>query len=64
LATRIGGIATTGDFEFYHAARLGGLQNLRGHGRLRFAGDNAVYQNNDTELFTYLMVRLFLKTST
>ena len=50
LATRIGGIATTGDFEFYHAARLGGLQNLRGHGRLRFAGDNAVYQNNDIRI--------------
>lgn len=50
LAARIGGIATTGDFEFYHAARLGGLSNLRGHRRLRFAGDNAVYQNNEIRI--------------
>ena len=50
FATRIGGILTAGDFEFYHAARLGGLHNLRGHRRLRFAGQNAVYQNNDIRI--------------
>ena len=50
FASRIGGIVTTGDFEFYHAARLGGLKNLRGHRRFRFGGKNAIYQNNDIRI--------------
>ncbi|MEQ9424280.1 MAG: hypothetical protein RJQ09_07695 [Cyclobacteriaceae bacterium] len=50
LASRFGGIATFGEFEFYHAARMGGLNNFRGHRRLRFAGNNVVYQNNDIRI--------------
>ncbi|MEL7005671.1 MAG: hypothetical protein AAFN93_23515, partial [Bacteroidota bacterium] len=50
FATRIGGVVTSGDFEFYHAARLGGASNMRGHRRLRFAGQHSVYQNNDIRI--------------
>lgn len=51
LGTRIGGIhlfARPGEFEFYHAATLGGLGpqvNLRGFRRDRFAGRSAFFQN-------------------
>ncbi len=45
FAGRIGGQVNRGDFEFYQAARLGGLSNLRGYRKLRFAGDQAFYTN-------------------
>lgn len=50
IASRIGGVITSGDFEFYHAARLGGNSTLRGHRRLRFAGKQAAYWNNDIRI--------------
>ncbi|MEJ2003503.1 MAG: hypothetical protein P8X57_00725 [Cyclobacteriaceae bacterium] len=45
FAGRVGGQANFGDFEFYQAARLGGLSNLRGYRKLRFAGDQSFYTN-------------------
>ncbi len=50
LAVRVGGQANFGDFEFYQAARLGGLNNLRGYRRGRFAGDESFYQNTDLRI--------------
>jgi hypothetical protein len=53
LAVRVGGMANFGDYEFYHAARLGGNTTFRGVRRMRLAGEQAFYQN------TELRVRLF-----
>ncbi|MEO1050260.1 MAG: BamA/TamA family outer membrane protein [Bacteroidota bacterium] len=50
LAVRVGGQANFGDFEFYQAPRLGGLNNLRGYRRSRFAGDEIFYQNTDLRI--------------
>ncbi len=50
LAVRVGGQANFGDFEFYQAARLGGLNNLRGYRRGRFAGDESFYQNTELRI--------------
>ena len=50
LASRIGGMVTSGDFAFYHSARLGGLSTMRGHRRLRFAGKQVAYWNNDIRI--------------
>ncbi|TRO67518.1 metallophosphatase [Christiangramia sabulilitoris] len=50
LATKIGGEAIIGDdFEFYHAATLGGgnTNSLRGYRNDRFNGKYAFYQNID-----------------
>lgn len=57
LATRFGGGVNFGDFEFFQANTLGGLSNLRGFRRTRFAGRSSFYNN------TELRVKLFsLKT--
>jgi hypothetical protein len=53
LALRAGGMANVGDYEFYHASRLGGTTNFRGVRRFRLAGNQAFYQN------TELRVKLF-----
>ena len=45
IAGRIGGQVNFGEYEFYQSARLGGLSNLRGYRKLRFAGDEAFYTN-------------------
>ena len=45
LAARVGGTLNFSDYEFYQAATLGGLSNLRGYRRTRFAGENSVYNN-------------------
>ncbi|HEX8425453.1 BamA/TamA family outer membrane protein [Hymenobacter sp.] len=45
LAARVGGTLNFSDFEFYQAATLGGLSNLRGYRRTRFAGENSIYNN-------------------
>ncbi|GAA4275855.1 metallophosphatase [Aquimarina mytili] len=48
LATKIGGEAILGDdFEFYHAAQLGGVSSLRGYRNERFTGKYSAYQNID-----------------
>lgn len=45
LAVRTGYSANFGDFEFYHAKFLSGLNNLRGIGRNRFAGESVFFSN-------------------
>ncbi|WP_375434401.1 BamA/TamA family outer membrane protein [uncultured Hymenobacter sp.] len=45
LAARVGGTLNFSDYEFYQAATLGGLSNLRGYRRTRFAGENSIYNN-------------------
>ena len=50
IATKIGGEAIIGDnYEFYHAAKLGGgnMNSLRGYRNERFNGKYAFYQNID-----------------
>jgi len=47
LAHRTGAATNIGDFEFYHANTLGGLDNLRGYWRSRFTGKTSFYQNTD-----------------
>ncbi|WP_338152744.1 hypothetical protein [Rufibacter ruber] len=39
-----------GDFPFYQANMLGGLTNLRGYRRTRFAGRSMLYQNTEVRL--------------
>lgn len=51
LGARVGGSVLTNDsFNFYQAATLGGLDNLRGHRRTRFSGQYTVYENTDIRL--------------
>ena len=35
------------DYEFYHAASIGGTDGLRGYRNQRFTGKSAYYQNTD-----------------
>ncbi|QHL88571.1 hypothetical protein GU926_14475 [Nibribacter ruber] len=55
LAARLGGAHNFGDFPFYQANTLGGLSNLRGYRRTRFAGRSSLYQNTElrVELFKF-----------
>ncbi|MGI4865131.1 MAG: hypothetical protein ACRYFZ_14505 [Janthinobacterium lividum] len=51
LATRFGGTVNFSDnYEFFQAATLGGLSNLRGFGRTRFAGRQSAYNNTEVRL--------------
>jgi len=50
LAFRIGGSVTNGDFEFYHAAKIGGSNSFRGVRKFRFAGEHSFYQNTDLRI--------------
>lgn len=50
LAARFGGSKNFGDFPFYMANTLGGLENLRGYRRTRFAGRSSIYQNTEVRL--------------
>ncbi len=45
LGIRVGGATNVGDFEFYQANTLGGLENLRGYRRTRFAGRHSFFTN-------------------
>ncbi|TAL46141.1 MAG: hypothetical protein EPN92_06625, partial [Chitinophagaceae bacterium] len=48
LASRTGAATNTNDdYEFFQAHTLGGLNNLRGYHRERFAGKTSVYQNTE-----------------
>ncbi|CAM4385883.1 metallophosphatase [Zobellia nedashkovskayae] len=48
LATELGGEVLIGDdFEFYHAATIGGNKSLRGFRNERFTGKQSFYQNTD-----------------
>jgi hemolysin activation/secretion protein len=64
LASRVGGTVTSGDYEFFQAATLGGLTNLRGYRRTRFAGRHSAYHNLEARLqvgrfSTYLLPAAF-----
>ncbi|WP_310397881.1 hypothetical protein [Hymenobacter sp.] len=51
LATRFGGAAVLSrDFEFFQAATLDGLANLRGYRRTRFAGRQRAYNNAEVRV--------------
>lgn len=51
LATRFGStVNLSKDYEFFQAATLGGLSNLRGFGRTRFAGRQSTYNNTEVRL--------------
>ena len=59
LSTRVGYGKSFGKYEFYQAQFLGGLDNLRGYRKYRFAGDEEFYHNIDlriklAEFQTYL----------
>ncbi len=48
FATKLGGALLLGDnFEFYHGARIGGNNGLRGFRNERFTGKSSFYQNTD-----------------
>ncbi|MEM6830052.1 MAG: BamA/TamA family outer membrane protein, partial [Bacteroidota bacterium] len=47
LAQRIGGGINFGDFEFFQAQRLGGVNFVRGFAKARFTGDEMVYSNTE-----------------
>ncbi len=51
FATKLGGKVIIGDnYEFYHAATLGGNENLRGFRNDRFNGSSAFYHSTDLRL--------------
>ncbi|MFC5408171.1 BamA/TamA family outer membrane protein [Larkinella bovis] len=50
IATRFGGGVNFTDFEFFQANTLGGLSNLRGYRRTRFAGRSMLYNNTELRL--------------
>ena len=51
FATKVGGEFIFGDdFEFYHAADIGGINGLRGFRNERFVGKQAFYQNTDIRM--------------
>jgi hypothetical protein len=60
LAARVGGTVNLGRYAFFQAATLGGLDNLRGYRRTRFAGENSLYNNVELRLrLTRLRTLLF-----
>ncbi len=63
LATRFGGTANFGDYEFFQAATLGGLANLRGYGRTRFAGQQSAYNNTEVRV-QLVRIRSYLLPAT
>ncbi|SDN08992.1 BamA/TamA family outer membrane protein [Siphonobacter aquaeclarae] len=50
LATRLGGGKNFDDYEFFQSNTLGGLSNLRGFRRTRFAGKSSLYHNLEARL--------------
>ncbi len=50
LATRFGGAVNVGAFAFFQANSLGGLTNLRGYRRNRYAGRSSAYNNTELRL--------------
>jgi outer membrane protein assembly factor BamA len=62
LAGRVGGTLNFGNYEFYQAATLGGLSNLRGYRRTRFAGENSLYNNLEFRLYLGTLNTLLVST--
>ena len=50
MAIRTGAGHTFGDYEFYQAQQLGGLQNLRGYRKTRFFGDSRLFNNTELRM--------------
>ncbi len=50
FATQVGLQQIFGEFDFYHAAIIGGLSNLRGFRIQRFSGRAAAYHSNDLRI--------------
>lgn len=51
LASKLAGKLIIGDdFEFYHAAQIGGVNGLRGFRNERFTGKQAFFQNTDLRI--------------
>lgn len=47
FAHRTGGATNIGDYEFYQANAIGGMDFLRGYWRTRFTGESSFYQNTE-----------------
>ncbi|HSN60586.1 MAG TPA: hypothetical protein VLR49_06610, partial [Ferruginibacter sp.] len=47
FAHRTGAATNAGDFEFYQANTIGGLDKMRGYWRTRFTGKTSFYQNTE-----------------
>ncbi|TGD79531.1 BamA/TamA family outer membrane protein [Hymenobacter wooponensis] len=62
LAGRVGGTFNFSNYEFYQAATLGGLSNLRGYRRTRFAGENSLYNNLEFRLYLGTLNTLLVST--
>ncbi len=61
LATKIGAHINIGDnYEFYHAATLGGNDDLRGFRNQRFNGQTAFYQSTDLRAGVYQFTTSFM----
>ena len=50
MAIRTGAGHTFGDYEFFQAQQLGGLQTLRGYRKTRFFGDTRLYNNMELRM--------------
>ena len=60
FATRVGTSLNLSDnYEFFQASTLGGLTNLRGFRRTRFAGESAFFHNLDLRM-RLLTIRTYL----
>lgn len=61
LATKIGAEMNFGDdYEFYHAATVGGNRSLRGFRNERFNGDTSFYQSTDLRVGLYQFKTSFI----
>ncbi|WP_291914771.1 BamA/TamA family outer membrane protein [Chitinophaga sp. CB10] len=50
LVTRFGGGKVWGNYEYFQAYSIGGVNNLRGYRNYRFAGEAGVYNNTEVRL--------------
>ncbi len=50
IASRVGGATNIGEYEFFQSNFIGGIKEMRGLRRNRFAGQSSFYQNNDVRI--------------
>ncbi|QNH63723.1 BamA/TamA family outer membrane protein [Hymenobacter sediminicola] len=62
MAGRVGSTLNFSDYAFFQAATLGGLSNLRGYRRTRFAGENSLYNNLEGRLYLGTLNTLLIST--
>ncbi|MGK7392468.1 MAG: metallophosphoesterase [Candidatus Cyclobacteriaceae bacterium M2_1C_046] len=60
FAFRVGAGTNIGDFYFYQSKYLGGVTNLRGHRRSRFAGRTNFFNNNEVRLDVFRIRNVFV----